>query len=116
MTAEMIYIIIYGACILAMLAILIFHKSQLKFWQKVLTVLLAPLMIVILIIGFIVIAIDHVIKHGFHDILPRRKSKAYPLDEADFKVWPKDTVQCGDEKMCITEYNKRFGKQLTLDH
>lgn len=115
MTAEMIYIIIYGACILAMLAILIFHKSQLKFWQKVLTVLLAPLMIVILIIGFIVIAIDHVIKHGFHDILPRRKSKAYPLDEADFKVWPKDTVQCGDEKMCITEYNKRFGKQLTLD-
>lgn len=99
----------------AMLAVLLIYKSQFKAWQKVLAVLFAPFMLVILIIGFLVIAIDHIIKHGFHDILPRRKNKAYPLDESDFKMWPKDTIQCGSEKMGITEYNRKYGKQLTLD-
>lgn len=98
-----------------MLAVLLGFKSQLKYWQKVLAVLFAPLMIVFLVIGAIVLIIDHICKHGFHDILPRRKSKAYPLDKEDFNFWSKDTIMAGTEKMSIVDYNKKFGKSITLD-
>ena len=60
---------------MAMLALFTFYKSQLKVWQKVLAVLFAPIMIAICIIGVIVLCIDHIVKHGFHNILPRRKGK-----------------------------------------
>lgn len=111
----MIYVWIYIACMVVMLAVLLGFKSQLKYWQKVLAVLFAPLMIVFLVIGAIVLIIDHICKHGFHDILPRRKSKAYPLDKEDFNFWSKDTIMAGTEKMSIVDYNKKFGKSITLD-
>lgn len=98
-----------------MLAVLIGFKSQLKSWQKVLAVLFAPAMIILLVIGAIVLIIDHICKHGFHDILPRRKSKAYPLDKEDFRFWSKDTIVAGTEKMSIVDYNKKYGKSITLD-
>lgn len=111
----MIYIWIYIACMIVMLAVLLGFKSQLKIWQKILAVVFAPVMIVLLVIGAIVLLIDHVCKHGFHDILPRRKSKAYPLDKADFRFWPKDTIVAGTDKMSIVDYNKKYGKSITLD-
>lgn len=98
-----------------MLIVLLGFKSQLKSWQKVLAVLFAPAMIVLLVIGMIVLSIDHICKHGFHDILPRRKSKAYPLDKEDFRFWSKDTIVTGTEKMSIVDYNKKYGKSITLD-
>lgn len=111
----MIYVWIYIACIVVMLAVLIGFKSQLKSWQKVLAVLFAPAMIVLLVIGAIVLIIDHICKHGFHDVLPRRKSKAYPLDKEDINFWSKDTIMSGNEKMSIVDYNQKFGKSITLD-
>lgn len=111
----MIYIWIYIACMIVMLAVLFGFRSQLKIWQKILAVLFAPAMIVLLVIGAIVLTIDHICKHGFHDVLPRRKSTAYPLDKNDFRSWPKDTVAAGTEKMSIVDYNKKYGKSLTLD-
>ena len=98
-----------------MLAVLLGFKSQLKSWQKVLAVLFAPAMIVLIVIGAIVLTIDHICKHGFHDILPRQKSKAYPLDREDFRFWSKDTIMAGTEKMSIVDYNKKYGKSITLD-
>lgn len=111
----MIYVWIYIACMVVMLAVLLGFKSQLKYWQKILAVLFAPVMIVFLVIGAIVLIIDHICKHGFHDILPRRKSKAYPLDKEDFNFWSKDTIMAGNEKMSIVDYNMKFGKSITLD-
>ena len=111
----MIYIWIYIACMVVMLAVLLGFKSQLKSWQKVLAVLFAPAMIVLLVIGAIVLIIDHICKHGFHDILPRQKSKAYPLDREDFRFWSKDTIMAGTEKMSIVDYNEKYGKSITLD-
>lgn len=111
----MIYIWIYIACMIVMLAILLGFKSHLKSWQKVLAVLFAPTMIVLLVIGAIVLTIDHICKHRFHDILPRRKSKAYPLDKNDFRSWPKDTIAAGTEKMSIIDYNKKYEKSVALD-
>lgn len=111
----MIYIWIYIACMIVMLAVLLGFRSQLKIWQKILAVLFAPAMIVLLVIGAIVLTIDHICKHGFHDVLPRRKSRAYPLDKNDFRSWPKDTIAAGTEKMSIVDYNKKYGKSITLD-
>ena len=76
---------------------------------------LGPLTIIVLIIGAIVISIDHIIKHGFHDLLPKRKGGVRPLKTDDFKYWPKDTILSGSDKMAIDEYNAKFGKNLRLD-
>ena len=114
MTDKMIYILIYGVCIIAMLAVLIFNNSKLKVWQKILAVLFAPAMIVLLVIGVLVLFIDHVCKHGFHNIIPRSKSKAYPLDKDDFRFWSKDTIAAGTDKMSIVEYNKKYSPKLRL--
>lgn len=111
----MIYIWIYIACMIVMLAVLLGFKSQLKIWKKILAVLFAPVMIVLLVIGAIVVFIDHVCKHGVHDIIPRRKSKAYPLNKDDFRFWPKDTIMAGTDKMSIVDYNKKYGRSITLD-
>lgn len=111
----MIYWIIYGLCAAIMLTVFVCVKSELKLWQKVLAVIFAPLVLVVMIIGAIVISIDHIIKHGFHDILPRRKGKAYPMDKSDFHIWGKDYVLDGNDKIQIDEYNKKYNTTLTLD-
>lgn len=88
----MIYISIYFTCLVAVLAVSAFNKSQLKVWQKVIAVLFAPVMVVVLIVDTIVLCIDHIVKHGFHNKLPQRKGKAYPLDKSDFSIWGKDYI------------------------
>lgn len=111
----MIYMIIYTLCVTILLAVFAFAKSDLKLWQKALAVVFAPIVFVIMVVGAICIFVDHIIKHGFHNVLPRKKNKAYPLDKDDFKYWPKDTILCGNDKMNITDFNKKFGKNLSLD-
>lgn len=111
----MIYWIIYGICVAIILAVFVSVKSELKLWQKVLAVIFAPVVMVVMIIGAIVLAIDHIIKHGFHNVLPRRKGKAYPMDKSDFRIWGKDYVLDGDDKTQIDEFNKKYNTSLTLD-
>lgn len=111
----MIYILIYVVCMMVMLALFAFYKSQLKVWQKVLAVLFAPIMIAICIIGVIVLCIEHIMKYGFHNILPRRKGKAYPLDKSDFSIWGKDYVLDGNDKIQIDDFNEKYNKALSLD-
>lgn len=71
----MIWFGIYLACVIVLAAIIIGFKSNLSKRQKFLTVALGPLTIIVLFIGAIVISIDHIIKHGFHDLLPKRKGE-----------------------------------------
>ena len=79
-------------------------------------ILLAPLFIAFLIIGFFVILPKHIKENGFKRFWPRRKGKAYPLDEPDFRIWSKDTVYDGEkEKIGISEFNEKYHKNLTLD-
>ena len=107
MINEMIYILIYVVCMVAVLAVFVFNKSQLKIWQKVIAVIFAPVMVVVLIVGTIVLCIVHIVKHGFHNILPRRKGKAYPLDKSDFSIWGKDYVLDGNDKVQIDDFNEK---------
>lgn len=111
----MIWIGIYFVCVIALVAIIIGFNSNLSKRQKILTVAFGPLTIVALIIGVFVILIDHIIKHGFHNLLPKRKGTARPLKAEDFKYWPKDTVLSGSDKMSIDEFNAKFNKNLRLD-
>lgn len=111
----MIWIGIYFVCVIALVAIIIGFNSNLSKRQKVLTVAFGPLTIVALIIGVFVISIDHIIKHGFNDLLPKRNGTAHPLKIEDFKYWPKDTVLSGSDKMAIDEFNDKFNKNLRLD-
>lgn len=115
MINEMIYILIYVVCMMVMLTLFAFYKSQLKVWQKVIAVIFAPVMVVVLIVGTIFLCIDHIVKHGFHNILPRRKGKAYPLDKSDFSIWGKDYVLDGNDKVRIDDFNEKYNKALTLD-
>lgn len=93
----------------------IYFNSNLSKMQKIVMLLAAPITIAVLIIGAIVVSIDHICKHGFHDILPRKKSKAYPLSKDDFKYWSKVTIIACSEKMNISEFNVKYGKNLSLD-
>lgn len=103
------------ACVIVLVAIIMGFKSNLSKRQKFLTVALGPLTIIVLFVGVIVISIDHIIKYGFHDLLPKRKGKAHPLKADDFKYWPKDTILSGSDKMTIDEFNVKFNKNIRLD-
>lgn len=111
----MVLLGIYLASIVLLIAIIIGFKSNLSKRQKFISVILGPLTIVAIIVGVIVISIDHIMKHGFHDLLPKRKGKARPLKADDFKYWPKDTVLSGSDKISIDEFNAKFNKSLRLD-
>ena len=111
----MIWFGIYLACVIVLVAIMMGFKSNLSKRQKFLTVALGPLTIIVLFVGVIVISIDHIIKHGFHDLLPKRKGNAHPLKADDFKYWPKDTILSGSDKMTIDEFNVKFNKNIRLD-
>ena len=115
MINEMIYILIYVVCMIVMLTLFAFYKRQLKVWQKVIAVIFAPVMVVVLIVGTIFLCIDHIVKHGFHNIFPRRKGKAYPLDQSDFSIWGKDYVLDGNDKIQIDDFNEKYNKALSLD-
>ncbi len=99
---------IYLACVIVLVAIIMGFKSNLSKRQKFLTVALGPLTIIVLFVGVIVISIDHIIKHGFYDLLPKREGKAHPLKADDFKYWSKDTILSGSHKMTIDEFNVKF--------
>lgn len=109
------YVIIYVICACSVDFLVKYQFEEFKVWQKCLMVILSPLVIVTLLIIMLCILPGHVKEHGFHDILPRKKDKAYPLDKDDFKYWPKDTILAGAEKMTISEFNKKNGKNLSLD-
>ncbi len=102
---------IYASCAVVMLILMLCTKNKFDKAEKTIIVALAPIMTVVGIVS----VIDQLIKQGPKGILPRRKSKAYPLDREDFRFWPKDTIMAGAEKMSIVDYNKKFGKSITLD-
>lgn len=102
---------IYAACIVIMLVLMFCFKNKFDNIEKIVIVALAPIMTIVGIISII----DLLIKHGPMGVLPRRKSKAYPLDKEDFRFWSKDTILAGTEKMSIVDYNKKYGKSITLD-
>lgn len=76
-----------------------YQFEELKAWQKCLMLVLSPLVIVTLMIIMLCILPKHIKEHRFHDILPRRKSKAYPMDKDDFRFWPTDTIIAGTDKV-----------------
>ena len=102
---------IYASCAVVMLILMLCTKNKFDKAEKTIIVALAPIMTVVGLVS----VIDQLIKQGPKGILPRRKSKAYPLDREDFRFWPKDTIMAGAEKMSIVDYNKKFGKSITLD-
>ena len=102
-------------CVIAIAVLVRYQFGEIKVWQKWIMVFLSPLVIASLLIIFLCILPKHIKENGFHNILPRRKSKAYPLDKDDFRVWPKDIVAAGSEKMSIVDYNKKYEKSVALD-
>ena len=109
------YIWSYVACVIAIAVLVRYQFGEIKVWQKWIMVFLSPLVIASLLIIFLCILPKHIKENGFHNILPRRKRKAYPLDKDDFRFWPKDMVAAGSEKMSIVDYNKKYEKSVALD-
>ena len=109
------YILSYVVCAIAIAVLVRYQFREIIVWQKWIMVILSPLVIASLLFIFLCILPKHIKENGFQNILPRRKSKAYPLDKDDFRFWPKDTIAAGTEKMSIVDYNKKYGKSVTLD-
>lgn len=104
-------LVIYAVCMVFMLILMLCTKYKFDHIERIVIVALDPIMTIVGIISII----DLLIKHGPMGVLPRRKSKAYPLDKEDFRFWSKDTIVAGTEKMSIVDYNKKYGKSITLD-
>lgn len=73
MINEMIYMLIYVVCMVAVLAVFVSNKSRLKIWQKVIAVIFAPVMVVVLIVGTIVLCIDHIETRLSQYITPKER-------------------------------------------
>lgn len=112
-----LYLYIYLGIVVAV-AILIFStngRSTFSTFEKAIIIILAPLFLIFGIGYALWLLIGHIRKNGFHNLLPGKKGKAYPLDEDDFKYWAKDYVLDGEEKLRIDEFNKKYNKSLSLD-
>lgn len=107
------YSLNYIACMIVVAAALLGYKNKLKAWQKILAVLFAPATIVLSAIKAIVPIFGRISKYELHGFLPRRKIMVYPLDNDEFL--PKDIIMAGSDMMCITDYNTKYGKSITLN-
>lgn len=111
----LIYIYLGLVAAAAILFAILGKKSDLGKSEKAIIIVFAPF-VLIFAIGYIIwIFIDHIRKNGFHNMLPRKKGKAYPLDDDDFKYWAKDYVLDGEDKIRIDEFNSKYKKSLSLD-
>lgn len=111
----MLYLYIYLGCII-IASIILWSNKEFNWWQKLIMIVLAPLIVAILIIGFFVILAKHIKENGFKRFWPRRKGKAYPLDEAELRYIPKDAVHDGEKEIIpLTDFNRKYHKNLTLD-
>ncbi|MCM1142312.1 MAG: hypothetical protein NC453_27390, partial [Muribaculum sp.] len=114
-------LVLYICVVCSALILIIFlcagKKSELSWWQKLLMIVFAPL-VVIFGIFYILFGIlpQHIRENGFHNFLPRKKGKAYPISESQSKYLSKDFV-CDGEKdtLPISEFNTKYGKNLSLD-
>lgn len=107
----MLYLEIYIGCMIVMLGLMLFTKNKFDKIEKTIIIVLAPIMMIVGVISII----DQLRKNGLKGTLPRSKSKAYPLEQDDFRYWPKDTVISDDHKISLDEYNRKLNKSLTLD-